>query len=92
MDAKGTMRLTNPDAVDVTLTVTMPVKGWRGLHAALQGTEFAGGDGWYLVHRVLTDLLTQADQKLWAEANADQKQTAYTGTIVADGPMRMERR
>lgn len=76
MRAKGEMQFADIEAVNVTLTLTMPVGAWRNLRAAIDKTSFVqGGSGWQLYHRTLSNLLQQAETKLWADASDEGEQS-----------------
>lgn len=69
MGATGTLQIRNVNSVEVTVSITMPIKSWRQLHETLKNTDFAGNDGWYLTHTVLHDLLNKADREIWSTAS-----------------------
>lgn len=74
MDAKGTFKFADADNVNMTLTLTMRVKDWRKLQEAVKASTFGSNDGWYLAHRLLADLLGQAEKDFWA--NVESEKTA----------------
>lgn len=62
-----TAKLENPDQTDVTLTITMPLAGWRVIRAALNSNDHAykydNQDFRAAIDHVITGLEARIDDK-----------------------------
>ena len=64
--ATGTFKFADIEATEMSATLTMTVREWRQMQAALLQSEFGNHAGWFIAHRLLTEMLAQAEQKIWA--------------------------
>ncbi len=67
MSSLGTFEFSEINSVKMTAHITLTVGEWRKLREILKGTNFSNRDGgWTLYHEILSDLLEQADKRIFS--------------------------
>ncbi len=67
MSSLGTFEFSEINSVKMTAHITLTVGKWRELREILKARDFSNrGGGWTLYHEILSDLLEQADKRIFS--------------------------
>ncbi len=73
MSGLGTFEFSEINSVKMTAHITLTVGAWRELRKMLKGTDFSRDAGWGLYHEILSDLLEQADKRIFSYGTEPEK-------------------